>query len=660
MREQKHFLLKGNAFANTSDDSVLGGLRLSKDYFRITEKVSLIYHNEGASRCYNYAVSEAVRLLDGCGITVEKINTESSKSCLFLQLSVSGHASKKPEMHDKETNYDAYRFTVSNADLTISSTAAKGILNGVYDLAERMGYLFLYPGPDGEWVPSFEQVAALTTGDEFVSPRFPYRGVFWEGKNADDFTDEAWLRFYAKLRFNALRHEIDDLPLAEELGLRLEVGGHDLTKLVSREHFDEHPEWYRMVQPVDFGGQRSNDLNYSVTNEEARSVVKKNFRAELNTLTGIHAVHKWPDDLPGGGWCYSPTSRAFSPADQALLAMRCLAEVVEEENLPLRIPVLAYHDTLFPGTQIDVSKECFLLFAPRERCYGHALDDPSCKRNQVYCEALKKWMNKFEGINDAHTFEYYFDQILFRGIYPFLPKIIIADMHCYKEHKIECHMSLQVGGPAIAPEYNMLLFARAQWDEDLTAESYIDNLAKQIAPGQSDPWCNYLTRRAQIYAEALLTCEHDLNIYFDYRWLPETTTNFGKKIAQAYEDASIAMDENANNLEKAIVSQWPTRLRKLAKKEINRSRFEAAELHVMHLQQSAMCQLGSFLNTREAAHAREGVALLKQTIDAQEKAVERALEAKLSRSSYYFTLAERMLRPEFEGKIEKYSAVTDD
>ena len=555
---------------------------------------------------------------------------------------------------------DAYRITVSKEELTISSPSAKGILNGTYDLAERLGYLFLYPGLGGEWAPTYDQLATLFIGDEIINPRFPYRGIFWEGKNAGDFTDEEWLRFYAKLRFNALRHEMDDLSLAEELGLRLEVGGHDLSKLIAREHFRENPEWYRMVQPTDFNGQRSNDLNYCVTNEEARTEVKRRFRHELGLLKGIYAIHKWADDLPGGGWCFSPTSRALSPSDQSMLAMRSLVEVIEEETSPLRISVLAYHDTLFPGTQIDVSKGCFLLFAPRERCYGHALDNPSCKRNRVYSEALRAWMHKFEGVDDAHTFEYYFDQILFRGIYPFLPTIIIADMYLYEERKIECHMSLQVGGPSIAPDYNMLLFAKSHWDRNITAELYIENLAKRIAPGQSPPWCNYLTKRGQIYEQALLTCDHDLKIYFDYRWLPETTTDFGKIIAQGYEKASIRMNDNANCLKEAISPEWSTQLCELAEREIRRTRFEAAELHVMYLQQSAMNKFGSFLNTREVEHAQEGVKLLKQTIVAQKHAVEKGIEAGLPCDSYYFTLVEHMLRPDFEEKIKIYSSIFDN
>lgn len=206
----------------------------------------------------------------------------------------------------------------------------------------------------------------------------------------------------------------------------------------------------------------------------------------------------------------------------------------------------------------------------------------------------------------------------------------------------------------------MLLFAKTLWDENLTAASYIENLARQIAPQQSEPWCQSLTRRGEIFSQALLTCEYDFNIYFDYRWLPETTTAFGGKAAQAYENASIAMGINANDLGAAVLTEWPTHLRALAEKEIKRSRFEAAELHVTHLQQSAMCKLGSSLNTRKAVHAHEGVDLLKQTIIAQERAAEKALEANLPPGSYYFTLAERMLRADFEGKIAIYSAKFDD
>jgi len=111
--------------------------------------------------------------------------------------------------------------------------------------------------------------------------------------------------------------------------------------------------------------------------------------------------------------------------------MRHLAEAMAKKDASMRLPILAYHDTMFPGAQIDAPKNSFLLFAPRERCYAHALNEPACARNRVYYKALQEWMKKFKGIDDAHMFEYYFDQVLFRGIYPFLPNTILEDLKVY-------------------------------------------------------------------------------------------------------------------------------------------------------------------------------------------------------------------------------------
>ena len=73
-----------------------------------------------------------------------------------------------------------------------------------------------------------------------------------------------------------------------------------------------------------------------------------------------------------------------------------------------------------------------------------------------------------------------------------------------------------------------------------------------------------------------------------------------------------------------------------------------------------MNKFGSFLNTREVEHAQEGVKLLKQTIVAQKHAVEKGIEAGLPCDSYYFTLVEHMLRPDFEEKIKIYSSIFDN
>ena len=46
-------------------------------------------------------------------------------------------------------------------------------------------------------------------------------------------------------------------------------------------------------------------------------------------------------------------------------------------------------------------------------------------------------------------------------------------------------------------------------------------------------------------AAAMRLCRHSNEIYFDYRWLPETTSTFGAEMVQAYANAAVALDNAA-------------------------------------------------------------------------------------------------------------------
>ena len=553
---------------------------------------------------------------------------------------------------------DGYWLRIAAGSVSIQSLSAKGVLNGVYDLAGRLGFLFLLPGESGEWPPQKALSSIyLPTGDHQIDPRFEYRGVFWEPLKTKDHPLGEWLRFYAKLRLNALEiptEQVEEcLPLAEELGLRLETGGHGLKELMPRELFNETPDLFRMFQPEDFGGQRLADSNCCITHPRTKQIIQENYRKRLEGLSGVHALHCWADDLPAGGWCLCPSCRALTPSDQALLAMRHLAEVAADTTV--RVPVIAYHDTIFPGSMIEPTKECFLLFAPRERCYGHALDDESCARNRHYRKALDAWIERFNGVDDAHTFEYYFDQILFRGLYPFLPSTIIEDMRVYEAAGITAHMSLQVAGPEIAPEFNMLVFAEAHWDRALTAEVFIQGVARKILPQNPEVWIDYLCSRAEVFTAAMAMCDHELSIYLDYRWLPETTHEFGSKMAQTYADSSARLAVALETLEASVQIGWHDDLRTLVAKEVARARFEVAELGVMACQQKAMNSLGRYHNTANQADLDVALASLEQAIVLFRDARIKAIAAGIGETEWYCRNINGWLAKEFQMKLQRYA-----
>ena len=187
--------------------------------YTLPRTISLFHKGGIDSKCYQYALHELQRLLHRIGVSAEPREYKGKSASFFLALGDECKASGS----SVNLKHDSFRISVSEAGIELSADSAKGVLNGVYHLAEQLGYLFLLPGESGEWAP--EKVSDLPFGKKIVQPRFPFRGVFWGDSSVKDYTVEEWLRFYAKLKFNALFNNIEDLPLAEELGIRIEVGG---------------------------------------------------------------------------------------------------------------------------------------------------------------------------------------------------------------------------------------------------------------------------------------------------------------------------------------------------------------------------------------------------------------------------------------------------
>ncbi|MFA6292336.1 MAG: hypothetical protein WC637_11170, partial [Victivallales bacterium] len=292
--------------------------------------------------------------------------------------------------------------------------------------------------------------------------------------------------------------------------------------------------------------------------------------------------------------------------------------------------------------------------APRERCYGHAIDDPDCKRNRFYLEALKAWREKFKDIQDKHTFEYYFDQILFRGMYPFLPDVILEDMGAYLENGIDTHMSLQVAGPEFAPEFNMLIFAEAHWNGELTAKQFCRDFSAKLAAGGVPAWGEYLTARGEIFSSAMRMCEHDTSVYLDYRWLPETTTQFAKKMAEVYAESSEKLNAAAERLASGIRQDSPERLLQLTSLEVKRAKFEAEELLAMHYQQDAVNHFADYLNTGNRESAGKGCELMAMAVETLKSSKAKAIEFGLPEKGWYLKNINKWLSGEFERKIKNY------
>lgn len=603
--------------------------------------------------CYRYAVSELSRLLETFGTSVETMVIYPGEQWL---LGVNSNENADPS----GVCFDGFVLVMNETSAVISAKQSKGILNGVYEFAERLGITFLHPGKDGEWIPA--EAKQAETGLFLKNPRFPWRGLFFSTK--DCYSQEEHLVYMAKLKFNVIRFLSDGLGESEtfrKLGMRREIGAHLLPKFLDRKLFDEHPEYFRMFQPSDFGGKRMADANFCITNPDCRRVMAKAFQDYVQKLPAdVSVVHAWADDLPSGGWCMCPSCRSYTPCDQNMLALKLLCRAADAINSKLRLSVIAYHDTLFPSSQIPLEKRMLLTWAPRERCYAHAIDDLSCERNRIHWQALQTWKKQLDagGIDDTHTFEYYCDQLLFAGMYPFLPDVLTADAKAYERCNVEAFMTLQVCSWGILPDYNELFFARVNWEENLTAEHFVSWLSAQIAGGAADVYSSFLSKQAEAFQKALLMCGHDLLVYLDYRWLPESILPFADEAAAAYGAGAEILDSAAEDFWKTLPENTSDKFKTLAEQEYNRAKFEVYQLRSMFYQQSAMNCFGKAQVENDEQAAKAGCEFLKLQIEAVETAKGYASAAGYPEKWHYFSTRAPWAIEEATDKLKIYSGFT--
>jgi predicted outer membrane protein len=149
-------------------------------------------------------------------------------------------------------------------------------------------------------------------------------------------------------------------------------------------------------------------------------------------------------------------------------------------------------------------------------------------------------------------------------------------------------------------------------------------------------------------------CDHDVDVYLDYRWLPETTSAFARDMVETYADASRKLEAAAERLAAGVPSDAPERLLHITRIEVKRARFEAAELRVMHYQQDAVIHFAEYLNTGNREKADKGCELLNTALEIFKDAKSKAQDFGLTEKSWYLTNINKWLTGEFERKIKNY------
>lgn len=449
--------------------------------------------------------------------------------CLAVADNIAALCGKEPDTAGLQ--YDGFLIKSYEDMLVICGNYPRSVSYGVYYLLEHWGCRWLYPGPEGEFLPQNPvldfQINALE------NPAFEIRG-YMEGGSADYPTYYAketpeLIDWSFKNKMNSyMRHFPVNAPIPfrelmvpeiKERGMIFEYGGHGTQNFVLRNLFETRPELFRMQ-----GGERRKDGNFCVSNPEACQMIVEGVLGILERYPEIDILRLWYEDLVDGGWCACEQCRELSPVDQIFTITNQIGRAVKEKYPEKYVDIVLYHDTLdCSGVKIQPESNVLGYIAPRERCYVHGLGEASCRRNREhYWPAYLSLAEKFG--KNAYAMDYYADMILYNKMITDFTPAIRQDLQALQKlgvNKINCLLFNKYSWWAY--KNNMYAYCRLCWD---TAYSFDLREYGQYLFGQNDilPVLEGIKKASQ---QIFQFCEYD--VLFDIRIIPAQSPDFYAK-----------------------------------------------------------------------------------------------------------------------------------
>lgn len=336
------------------------------------------------------------------------------------------------------------------------------------------------------------------SGKTTAPPAFTRRALVsdimtWQYEKPDRFAlhlahDRQFIPWMAARGINAfsyIRHardsrlKIDELrPLLDQYGIASEYGGHILQLLLPRDRFSAYPEMF----PVGADGQRNPRGNLCVASAAALAIVRDGAVRYLRDNPECVLLHVWGADVWDGAWCRCGDCAGLAPQRQYMAVVNAIAAALAAGPAAATpVAYLAYHDTLDPLPELDPLPNVSFEWAPRERCYSHAIDDAACAVNPRYLDSLRRYIDLFDG--RGHVFEYYADAILFGGLGFATPATIARDLRAYRALGIASVSCLTFGAYSmLAYPVNLEAFARGTQSPDFDPDATLADVAARRHP----------------------------------------------------------------------------------------------------------------------------------------------------------------------------------
>jgi hypothetical protein len=191
-------------------------------------------------------------------------------------------------------------------------------------------------------------------------------------------------------------------------GMKQVLSGHSfLFWLPPNMYFKDHPEYYPLIDGKRIG--RGKGYQLTLGNADCRMEIVKRMRDYLKRNPHVTRLAFGANDTnsKGAGWGTDKLDLALdSPLDlppegskrprsystRYIKAANMIVEELNKTNPGIKLHVYAYHFkvSIMPP-HCKVHPNLVVEFAPLYRCYSHAINDPNCPRNKMFCEWFDGW-----------------------------------------------------------------------------------------------------------------------------------------------------------------------------------------------------------------------------------------------------------------------------
>lgn len=337
--------------------------------------------SQNASMSVRYAAEELNRYVRAaCGYTLEVKSDASQESQYEILLGKTNRA-VYGQVDFSALGEEGYHTFIADLRLVIASEGSRGVLYGVYDYLEALGYRFYTP--DCETIPVAGDVFVAEKYERMFVPVFAYREVMYK---------DAWDSAFAVRRGINSDFMRDALKTNEKYGGGVGFAGggrmlvHTMSELLPRSYFSSNPEYFSLR------GDKRTDKQPCLSNENVLRIVSDSVMNILKNDPSAKIVSVSQNDNEEYCECERCTAEygQYGKSGQVINFVNRIARRVAEKYPNVYLETLSYQYTSeLPSGGVKPDDNVIIRLCT-DMCHTHT-DEKECAVLKTETERLRQW-----------------------------------------------------------------------------------------------------------------------------------------------------------------------------------------------------------------------------------------------------------------------------